>query len=218
MTNPAYISSLGIKDLKHRQKISLKAMDVVLFGPPQRHNYYKDIILLLMCVVTIGGLWFALVQYKYSQTHLKKMLKDMDSLQKAEQQLSDLQKELDEARHVQEIVSNEKMTLEERLKTELNKLSASGYQDGSASIDGLLSLNEGDPKRINELEEELQKTREQLNRAESALTNKLWVPPHQLQLLLQYTYELELQHDNSKRLAAEETLVAAKEVVSDKIF
>lgn len=192
-------------------------MDVVLFGPPQRHNYYKDIILLLMCVVAIGGLWFALVQYKYSQTHLKKMLKDMDALQKAEQQLQDLQKELDEARHVQEIVSSEKMSLEERLKTELNKLNANGYplsKEGPAGIDGLINFNEDDLKRINELEEELQKTREQLNRAEAALSNKSWVPPHQLQLWLQYTYELELQHYNAKRLAAEQQLHAAKEGVS----
>ncbi|XP_074604702.1 stromal interaction molecule isoform X2 [Brevipalpus obovatus] len=215
MANPSYISSLGIKDLKHRQKISLKAMDVVLFGPPQRHNYYKDIILLLMCVIAIGGLWFALVQYKYSQTHLKKMMKDFDSLQRAELQLQDLQRELDEARHVQEVVSNEKLSLEEKLRNELNKISNSSNcridSNGIGDDTGGRSLSDMDANKINELEDELQKTRDRLNRAEEALSNKAWAPPHQLQLWLQYTYELELQHYNSKRQAAEQQLAAAKE-------
>lgn len=30
-----YLNNLGIKDPIHRQKITLKAMDVVLFGPPK---------------------------------------------------------------------------------------------------------------------------------------------------------------------------------------
>lgn len=33
-----YLNNLGIKDPIHRQKITLKAMDVVLFGPP-KGNY-----------------------------------------------------------------------------------------------------------------------------------------------------------------------------------
>lgn len=33
-----YLSYIGIKDPIHKQKISLKAMDVVLFGPP-KGNY-----------------------------------------------------------------------------------------------------------------------------------------------------------------------------------
>lgn len=33
--NNNYLSSIGIKDPIHKQKISLKAMDVVLFGPPK---------------------------------------------------------------------------------------------------------------------------------------------------------------------------------------
>lgn len=36
MDNMQYLSSvLGIKDPIHKQKIALKAMDVVLFGPPR---------------------------------------------------------------------------------------------------------------------------------------------------------------------------------------
>lgn len=35
VNNGNYLGILGIKDPIHRQKISLKAMDVVLFGPPK---------------------------------------------------------------------------------------------------------------------------------------------------------------------------------------
>lgn len=36
-----YLTILGIKDPIHKQKISLKAMDVVLFGPP-KGNYKQS--------------------------------------------------------------------------------------------------------------------------------------------------------------------------------
>lgn len=36
VNNMQYLSNvLGIKDPKHKQKLVLKAMDVVLFGPPK---------------------------------------------------------------------------------------------------------------------------------------------------------------------------------------
>ena len=38
-------NELGIKDPKHRKKIGLRAMDIVLFGPP----FGKDISLYLTC-------------------------------------------------------------------------------------------------------------------------------------------------------------------------
>lgn len=39
---------LGIKDPKHRSKITIKAMDVVLFGPPKGQNC--QIYILLHCI------------------------------------------------------------------------------------------------------------------------------------------------------------------------
>lgn len=38
-----YLSNvLGVKDPIHKQKIALKAMDVVLFGPPKGKQLLKD--------------------------------------------------------------------------------------------------------------------------------------------------------------------------------
>lgn len=40
VNNMHYVSNiLGIKDPIHKQKIALKAMDVVLFGPPRGTEY-----------------------------------------------------------------------------------------------------------------------------------------------------------------------------------
>lgn len=185
-------------------------MDVVLFGPQKHHNYIKDVILGLSCIVAIGGCWFSYVQYKNSQMQLKKMLKDMDALQKAEDQLKELNRQLNEAKHDHKLVTSEKATLEEKLKSnrsldELHYPSFSNHiRDGS--FNNVSELN-----RIYELEEELRETREQLNRV---IANKSWTPSHQLQLWLQMTHELELNQHNAKRQAAEMQLLAAKEGVS----
>ena len=41
-------------------------------------------------MIALGGCWFAYIQHKYSKEHTKKMMKDLDSLQKAEESLSEL--------------------------------------------------------------------------------------------------------------------------------
>lgn len=115
---------LKIIDQRHKQKLNLKALDAVLFGPPLReygapqtsnqlirlsclnssppsapaappagpqHNLMKDFILMVSIVIGVGGCWFAYVQNKSSKVHISQMMKDLDSLQHAEQSLLDLQ-------------------------------------------------------------------------------------------------------------------------------
>jgi len=51
---------LGITNPIHRSKITLKAMDVVLFGPPKEYSStVKDIILTTLLVIAITGLIYA---------------------------------------------------------------------------------------------------------------------------------------------------------------
>ena len=61
-----------------------------LFLTSEGHNILKDVALVTSLVIALGGCWFAYIQHKYSQEHMKKMMKDLDSLQKAEESLSDL--------------------------------------------------------------------------------------------------------------------------------
>lgn len=196
--NMQFLSSiLGIKDSIHKHKIALKAMDVVLFGPPRYHNYLKDVLLVFSLVIAIGGCWFAFVQHKYAQTHMRKMMKDMESLQKAEETLMEVQKKLDKAKLEHESVMQEKKNLEQRLHEEISYEETDELDTGQS--------------RLQQLEQQLQNTREELKIAKKALESRSWVPPTSLQHWLQMTHELELRHYNAKRSAAEQQLAAAKE-------
>ena len=55
------------------------------------HSYLKDWMLVVSLVVAVGGCWFAFAQHRYSQSHVKVMLKEMESLQKAEDTLREMQ-------------------------------------------------------------------------------------------------------------------------------
>ena len=55
------------------------------------HNYMKDLLLVFSIVIAAGGCWLAYMQNKYSQDHLKKVMKDLENLQKAEEHLMSLQ-------------------------------------------------------------------------------------------------------------------------------
>lgn len=109
-----YVSTvLGIRDPIHKQKIALKAMDVVLFGPP-RGNFisiflllvfnsivfvrietgtrWKDYFLITLLLSAIIGCWYAYQQNKNAKRHLRRMAKDMEGLQRAENALTEMQK------------------------------------------------------------------------------------------------------------------------------
>ncbi|UYV75304.1 STIM2 [Cordylochernes scorpioides] len=222
---------LGIKDPIHKHKISVKAMDVVLFGPPKSHNYVKDAVLVFAVVMALGGLWFALMQHRYAKRHLRKMMTDLESLHNAEESLRQLQCKLDQARHEQELVVTEKRNLEKRLQDEIATIKVfiflshpeirnsvetflslccccflSPWQQREASSPDLASL-----ARAQQLEAELTSVQAELRRTERALEACSWTPPPQLQHWLQLTHEMELHNYNAKRARAEQQLQLAKE-------
>lgn len=53
----------------------------------------KDLLLIVSVVMGVGGCWFAQAQSKASKIHISKMMKDLESLQRAEQSLMDLQEQ-----------------------------------------------------------------------------------------------------------------------------
>ncbi|PSN40395.1 Stromal interaction molecule, partial [Blattella germanica] len=93
VNNMHYLGNvLGIKDPIHKQKIALKAMDVVLFGPPKDYSHHvKDLILVTLLLGALIGCWYAYRQNKNSRRHLRRMMKDMEGLHKAELALDHLQ-------------------------------------------------------------------------------------------------------------------------------
>lgn len=48
-------------------------------------------MLVVSIVIGVGGCWFAYIQNRYSKDHMKKMMKDLEGLHRAEQSLHDLQ-------------------------------------------------------------------------------------------------------------------------------
>ncbi|XP_066137742.1 stromal interaction molecule homolog [Euwallacea fornicatus] len=197
VNNGNYLGILGIKDPIHKQKISLKAMDVVLFGPPKEGITWKDITLILSAVVVLLGGWLAYQQNKKFKSHLNRMNRDMDSLQNSEEVLEKLQKQLEEAKQAEDAAICEKQNLERML------------QDSKGDLNSLTSAySESD---ITHYKEEIKSLKAQLELTQAAFKNTCYLAPPGLQQWLQLTYELEQKSYDKKRAAAEKQLQQARE-------
>ncbi|KAM4051646.1 stromal interaction molecule 2 isoform 2-T2 [Anomaloglossus baeobatrachus] len=203
------ISQLKIIDRSHRQKLHLKALDVVLFGPLTRppHNWVKDFVLTISIVIGVGGCWFAYTQNKTSKEHIAQMMKDLEGLQKAEFSLLELQERLDKAQEENRTVAVEKQNLERKLMDEIS--------DAKREAQRLRELREGaecELSRLKYAEEELVQVRMALKKAEKEFELRSnWSVPDTLQKWLQLTHEVEVQYYNIKKQNAEMQLAIAKD-------
>ncbi|XP_070826215.1 stromal interaction molecule 1a isoform X1 [Chaetodon trifascialis] len=203
------LSILKILDRSHVQKLQLKSLDTVLFGAPlmNRHNHLKDFMLVVSIVIGMGGCWFAYIQNRYSKDHMKKMMKDLEGLQRAEQSLHDLQQKLQIAQEEHRTVEVEKVNLEQKLRDEINTAKQEAQR--------LRELREGTENELSRqkyAEEELEQVRMALKKAEKELESRSsWSPPESLQKWLQLTHEVEVQYYNIKKQNAERQLLVAKE-------
>uniref|UniRef100_A0A3P9P510 Stromal interaction molecule 2 n=1 Tax=Poecilia reticulata TaxID=8081 RepID=A0A3P9P510_POERE len=205
---PSFISmQLRILDQRHKQKLNLKALDAVLFGPPLRpqHNWVKDFVLMVSIVIGVGGCWFAYIQNKSSKVHISQMMKDLESLQNAEQSLLDMQSRLEKAQEENRTVAVEKENLEQKMRDEII--------DAKKEAHRLRELREGaecELSRLKYAEEELVQVRKALKRAEKEMQSERSVP-EALQKWLQLTHEVEVQYYNIKKQSAEFQLYVAKD-------
>ncbi|XP_033104686.1 stromal interaction molecule 1-like isoform X2 [Anneissia japonica] len=185
---------LGISNPVHRHKISINAMDVVLFGPPKQHNsYIKDWTLVISVVLAVGGCWFAYVQHRYSQYHAQQMMKELESLQKAEDSLREYQERLEREKKEHQMTLQEKSKIEAELNAKAKEVKEKEFTDGDSS---------------SELQEKLLKARADFEE----MSQGFFKPSAALQQWLQLTYEVEVRYYNTKRTAAERQLMTAKEV------
>ncbi|XP_061816947.1 stromal interaction molecule 2 [Nerophis lumbriciformis] len=205
---PSFMSmQLKILDQRHKQKLNLKALDAVLFGPPLRlhHNWIKDLILMVSIVIGVGGCWFAYVQNKSSKVHISQMIKDLDSLQHAEQSLLDLQDRLEKAQEENRNVIVEKQNLEQKMRNEIT-----GAKKEAHRLRELRQGAECELSRLKYAEEELVQVRKALKRAEKEMQSEHSLP-EALQKWLQLTHEVEVQYYNIKKQSAEFQLCVAKD-------
>uniref|UniRef100_A0A3P9MXH4 Stromal interaction molecule 1b n=1 Tax=Poecilia reticulata TaxID=8081 RepID=A0A3P9MXH4_POERE len=203
------VSLLKILDRSHTQKLQLKALDVVLFGPPAagRQNRWKDLVLGLSVLMALGGCWFAYIQTRKSRDDLGKLMKDLEGLQRAEESLLDLQAKLQRAQEQQHCVQVEKVKVEEELRSEID----SAKQEAQR-LHELREGSENERSRQKYAEQELEQVRTALRKAERELESRArWAPPEALQKWLQLTHEVEDQHYNNKKQNAERQLLQARE-------
>ncbi|XP_078786675.1 stromal interaction molecule 1 isoform X1 [Oryzias latipes] len=209
-------SLLKIVDRGHAQKLQLKALDTVLFGPPPGlRNRWKDWVLALSILMALGGCWFAYAQTRKSRDDMGKLMKDLEGLQRAEQSLLDLQEKLQQAQEEQRWVQVEKVRVEEELRSEIDSAKHEAQR--------LRELREGTENELSrqkyaeqELEQgtalHLAQVRMALKKAERELESRAhWTPPEALQTWLQLTHEIEVQYYNCKKQSAERQLLQAKE-------
>ncbi|XP_050948273.1 stromal interaction molecule 1b isoform X2 [Labeo rohita] len=202
------LSVLKIPDRSHAQKLQLKALDTVLFGPPMsRHSHLKDLMLVVSIVIGVGGCWFAYIQNRNSRDHIGKMMKDLEGLHRAEQSLLDMQQKLQIAQKEHHTVAEEKVNLEREMRTEIEAAKQEAQR--------LRELREGTENELSRqkyAEQELEQVRMALKRAERELElRSSWSPPDALQKWLQLTHEVEVQYYNIKKQQAERQLIVAKE-------
>ncbi|KAM9333446.1 stromal interaction molecule 1-like isoform 2-T2 [Pholidichthys leucotaenia] len=203
-----FVSMLKILDRSHAQKLQLKALDIVLFGPPpDRQGRWKDLVLGASVLMALGGCWFAYVQTRKSRDDLGRLMKDLESLQRAEQSLLDLQEKLVQAQNEQLVVQEEKVKVEEELKNEINSA-----KQQAQKVQELQEGAESELSRQKYAEEELEQVRTALRKAERELESRHhWMPPESLQKWLQLTHEIEVQYYNTKKQSAEKQLLQARE-------
>ncbi|XP_061627316.1 stromal interaction molecule 2-like isoform X2 [Phyllopteryx taeniolatus] len=205
---PSFLSGqLRVQDQRDKQKLNIKALDVVLFGPPTRppHNYMKDLLLIVSVVMGVGGCWFAQVQNKTSKIHITKMMKDLESLQRAEQSLLDMQEQLERAQEEKRNVAEEKQNLEEKMRDEIM-----GAQEEAHRLQELRQGAVSELSRLRYAEEELAQVRGALRQAEKDM-HASWTASEVLQHWLQLTHEVEVQYYNVKKHSAVLQLAIAKE-------
>lgn len=164
------------------------------------HHPIKDVILVTLLLGALLGCWYAYRQNKSSRRHLRRMMKDMESLHRAELALEDLQRELEHAKKEQESVATEKLNLERRLLEQSS--------DGEGMRISYSDLE------VNQLKQEVEMLRNELQRAEGELQDRCWSPPSGLQHWLQLTHEIENKAYSKKRISAEKQLQQAREAVS----
>lgn len=208
-TDSQFIHKLGITDPSARQRISIKAMDVVLFGSPKFVNSSKtrDII---VSIVTVIAILACCVFYKrsiQSQKALQAVQDHLESLQRAEDQMQDLQQELDKALKAQEAVLTEKRNLEHQLQMH-RQLSASSnlseQSKSSSALNNCKNISNGDSisldaAYVDKLEDEVKSLRKELEETLQSNEAKKFRAPLPLRSLLRATYNIESQYYNEKK-------------------
>lgn len=218
-----FLNRLGITDPSAKKKISIKAMDVVLFGPPKFNSAsrLRDIFVFIITLMALSACFVFYNRSITSQRALQALQTNLESLQKAEDQMHDLQHELDKALKAQEAVLTEKKNLEHQLEMQRQFSASSGLSEKGNSWNGSGSnrqqnsssensksgdtTTEGgqDAMYMAKLEDDVRLLRKELEETYTAIEARRFRAPFPLRALLKATYEVESQYYTEKKLNLE---------------
>lgn len=217
--DPQFLNRLGITDPSAKKKISIKAMDVVLFGPPKfGSSKVRDFFVGIVTVLALSSCYFFYNRATASQRALKALQTNLESLQRAEDQMAVMQQELDKALKAQEAVLNEKKNLEHQLEIQRNQFSVSSnlaeqVMKKSASGANLINgdmMSGQDAIHVAKLEEEIRNLKKELDETYRANEDKRFRAPFPLRALLKETYKIESQYYHEKKLNLESKATEVK--------
>ncbi|CAF1031135.1 unnamed protein product [Rotaria sordida] len=203
-----YLSTiLQIRDPRHKRRLIIKATDIVLFGPPQRiHSYIKDIILISALLISVAACLYAFIRHRKTQESMNLMLKELETLQKAEGDLiavtgkmKAMENELQDTPKVDRGLLNAWFIEVQRSKEEADKYRK--RRNTTADNDKQLRL------AIQEIEQ----LRIALRKAEEHARHQSYEAPTELIDLLKRTYHIEEAAFEIKRKSAESAMLTAKE-------
>ncbi|KAL4003137.1 SAM domain (Sterile alpha motif) family protein [Acanthocheilonema viteae] len=98
VANSTYLSSdLGIKNSVHKQKLRLKALDVVLFGfSGGNSSRFKDIVLSVLVIVLVTVLLVLKIQRTQSHMQMEKLTAKLSQLKSMQSHFEDVQQKFEE--------------------------------------------------------------------------------------------------------------------------
>lgn len=196
--NLSVFEKLGITDVSDRQRMQLKAIDVVLFGTPKyaSRNILIDIVLVGFATCCAVGLWWTWRTKREAERELDLVMSHMKA---AEEDLKKLQDRLAE----------QDIHMVQRSKSSLSDLMSSDHHDGNQHY--IRSVSESYHPSKESLSSDIEELMSKKNILEQEV-DSLQNMSDLFYLLLQQTYRKEKTHwEEMKKEAEKELHVARKE-------
>uniref|UniRef100_A0A914CUF7 SAM domain-containing protein n=1 Tax=Acrobeloides nanus TaxID=290746 RepID=A0A914CUF7_9BILA len=137
LQNSSYISNvIGIKNFVHRQKIQLKALDLVLFGFHDSNSRLKDYALALLLVILVSVLIIFKMHRNKAHRRMEELSSMLSELKSMENDFAGAEKRFEERRASGELENIQE--LKNQLKEAEKRLEMSDYESVTISLQPLL--------------------------------------------------------------------------------
>ncbi|CAI8033145.1 Stromal interaction molecule 1 [Geodia barretti] len=215
-------SLLGVTDSQHKQKLRLRAMDLVLFGPPNgKYSLWKDVVVALSVSLCVVGVAYALRQRRVTQQRIDTFL---ESFREKERELRALHEKLEEQKEGCDETDGGRRGREETGGEEGDSSPAKSFPGSSPSPESEASLppfsrnssaSTSFDGSLARAQEEIVLLRRELNDLGSQLASNT-LSRSLLQSLLQDSCRYEREHVEKRRREAQDEITRAQRVC-DKI-